>query len=114
MFFLFRYIYKGPEWTSFAITEVAEDTVDTIKQWKSLRCLSATEAAWRTIIHDMHFRQPAAEGKIPMCSSSHALFISPHNFFEKFPSFILGDDAVNRYYTNLSPQISNFLFFSTY
>lgn len=66
-----RYIYKGPDRTSFAVTEVSEDTVDTIKQWKSLRCLSATEAAWRCIIHDMHFRQPAAEGQ-SLCSLAAA------------------------------------------
>ncbi|CAM9444742.1 unnamed protein product, partial [Ectocarpus fasciculatus] len=59
---LLRYIYKGSDRSSFAITEVADDTIDTIKQWKSLRCLTATEAAWRCTINEMHFRQPAAEG----------------------------------------------------
>ena len=56
------YIYKGMDRTALAITEVAENAVDTIKQWKSLRCLTASEAAWRCIINDMHFRTPAAEG----------------------------------------------------
>ena len=59
--FCTSYIYKGMDRTALAITEIAANAVDTIKQWKSLRCLTASEAAWRCIIHDMHFRTPAAE-----------------------------------------------------
>lgn len=58
----FRYIFKGPDRSSFAINELEDGTLNNIKQWKSLRCLSASEAFWRVCIHEMHFRQPAAEG----------------------------------------------------
>lgn len=35
--YVYAYIYKGPDFSSFAITDVHDNVIDTIKQWKSLR-----------------------------------------------------------------------------
>lgn len=47
-----------------------DNSIDTIKQWKSLQCLTATEAAWRCVIQHMHFRSPSAEGALITHTSS--------------------------------------------
>ena len=83
-----RYIYKGPDRSSFAITEASDETIDTIKQWKSLRCLTATEAAWRSIIKQMSFRTPAAEGAYPHTPTSFFFsFLRLTTFILQFPAF---------------------------
>ena len=73
-----RYIYKPSDRSDFAIMESRRNHVDTIKDWKSLRCLTATEAAWKCIIKQMHFRQPCAEGKNFMRSLIHS---SAHMYY---------------------------------
>ena len=61
MGYLFRYIYKGNDHATFTALDVGDDDVDVIMQWKRLRCLTACEAAWRMIIHNMSYRRPAAQ-----------------------------------------------------
>eukprot|EP00752_Nemacystus_decipiens_P012512 g11082.t1 len=54
--YVFGYIYKGPDRTSFAITEVSEDTVDTIKQWK-YRLKRRSELTYDDIVEGPYVRE---------------------------------------------------------
>lgn len=88
-----RYIYKGPDRSSFAITEAAEDSIDTIKRWKSLRCLTATEAAWRCFIKKLPSRTPAAEGAFRCTPLPDCFYATvPILFCHYFPTCFLRNE----------------------
>ena len=59
--YLYRYIYKGPDRNSAAIVSsaggvAASDGDNTVRRWKKLRVLTASEASWRIFEWRMSYR----------------------------------------------------------
>jgi len=59
--YLYRYVYKGPDRNSAAIVasadgQAARDENNTVRRWKKLRVLTASEASWRIFEWKMSYR----------------------------------------------------------
>ena len=58
--YLYKYLFKGPDWTRFAIQSLRENETPTneIDDYITGRYLSATEAAWRILAFNITSKQP--------------------------------------------------------
>jgi hypothetical protein len=62
--YLFKYINKGPDRATVAVVQDRHDSdntpvVDEINEYYDCRYISASEAAWRILSYDVHYRTPS-------------------------------------------------------